>query len=306
MEPIVLAFDDIDLMCESVRGWDLNFQPLAATGSERAGQVIQYTTPTVLLTRADLTPPLQQEGAAPVGCVTFVVQSGHMRGLWWRAQDVDAESVLVFPIGGELSCTSGSGFSVFTLSVGEALLRQMLADLELDLPKACDWAETFRAPETVLDRVRRSLHRVSEDDIDAADDAVRHSLRSLLTHWLAATATRSPSRPNLWARQRALRASLELLEAADLGSVRTDDLRAHAGVSERTLEYAFRERFGLTPAAFVKARRLARVRTALQKADPNHARIGDLMAEQAFYHVGQFAKDYRRLFSELPSATLAR
>jgi AraC family ethanolamine operon transcriptional activator len=77
-----------------------------------------------------------------------------------------------------------------------------------------------------------------------------------------------------------------------------------ANISERTLQYAFRERFGISPAAFLKARRLAAVRRALQTADSSQTSVGDLASFYGFWHVGQFATDYRRMFGENPSDSL--
>jgi len=74
------------------------------------------------------------------------------------------------------------------------------------------------------------------------------------------------------------------------------------GVGERTLQYAFRERFGLAPAAFLKARRLSAVRRRL-KQEPSDASVADIAASFGFWHSGQFAADYRRAFGEMPSQT---
>ena len=96
------------------------------------------------------------------------------------------------------------------------------------------------------------------------------------------------------------------MEANRLTELRPAQLRAYSGVSERTLQYAFRDRFGLTPAAFIKARRLAAVRAMLCSADPQRTHVGDVLGDFGFWHLGQFAKDYRQAFGELPSVTLGR
>lgn len=99
------------------------------------------------------------------------------------------------------------------------------------------------------------------------------------------------------------------MEAKPLTELSAEQLRAHAGVSERTLQTAFRDRFNLTPAAFIKARRLAAVRAALKRSlkDGSHGdpvAVGDIAAQFGFWHSGQFAIDYKRAFGELPSTTL--
>lgn len=79
-----------------------------------------------------------------------------------------------------------------------------------------------------------------------------------------------------------------------------------AGVSERTLEYAFRERFGLTPVRYLKLRRLNLVHRRLETPDPECESVTEVALACGFYDLGRFAGDYRELFDELPSETLAR
>ncbi len=79
-----------------------------------------------------------------------------------------------------------------------------------------------------------------------------------------------------------------------------------AGISASTLNRGFRKRHGMAPKAFVKSRRLARTREALQDADPRTDTITDIAARYGFFHMSQFAADYKREFGELPSETLSR
>jgi transcriptional regulator GlxA family with amidase domain len=81
----------------------------------------------------------------------------------------------------------------------------------------------------------------------------------------------------------------------------------------RTLERAFKEHFGIGPKAYLIRRRLSGARDALVRDDGPTA-IVDVANEWGFWHMGQFAKDYRALFGELyralfgelPSETLGR
>jgi len=77
-----------------------------------------------------------------------------------------------------------------------------------------------------------------------------------------------------------------------------------AGTSERTLQYAFKDGFGMSPQEFMTRRRLHSVRRALLASDPSAAFIGELAMEHGFFELGHFAGKYRRLFGELPSDTL--
>jgi AraC family ethanolamine operon transcriptional activator len=78
------------------------------------------------------------------------------------------------------------------------------------------------------------------------------------------------------------------------------------GASERTLRRGFRERFGVSPKAYLLAQRLIDVRRTLRTADPDATLVADVANRFGFWHMGQFAADYRKHFGELPSQTLGR
>jgi AraC family transcriptional regulator, ethanolamine operon transcriptional activator len=84
------------------------------------------------------------------------------------------------------------------------------------------------------------------------------------------------------------------------------DLCRIAGVAERTLRMLFQERCGLSPARFVRIYRLNGVRADLVNAASPDAKIADVANKWGFWHLGQFARDYRQWFSELPSETCRR
>ena len=76
------------------------------------------------------------------------------------------------------------------------------------------------------------------------------------------------------------------------------------GIAARTLERAFKESFGIGPKAYQQRQRLSAVRELLLESAPDTV-IADVANYWGFWHMGQFAKDYRALFDELPSETLA-
>ena len=87
--------------------------------------------------------------------------------------------------------------------------------------------------------------------------------------------------------------------------MKVEDICRASGVSERTLEYAFDERYGMGPKRFLNAYRLFSVRRDLRVADPDTTTVADIANRWGFWHMGQFAADYRQQFEELPSQTLA-
>ena len=111
--------------------------------------------------------------------------------------------------------------------------------------------------------------------------------------------------PTSLARRRALRLAREAIAEATEPISTVAELCRLTGEGERTLRYAFCESFGVSPKAYLQARRLNAVRRMLVRGMPGTV-IADVANRQGFWHMGQFAADYRRMFDELPSETLGR
>ncbi len=93
------------------------------------------------------------------------------------------------------------------------------------------------------------------------------------------------------------------LEADDLPTI--VDLCTAVGVSERTLQYAFRSYVGMSPLVYLRLLRLNRVRTTLIEASPGEMTVTEAAMRYGFLHLSRFARDYRHAFDESPSETLA-
>ena len=77
-------------------------------------------------------------------------------------------------------------------------------------------------------------------------------------------------------------------------------------MSERVLEYAFKETLGLTPVAYLTRLRLHRVRQVLLAASQQSNTVSAVALDWGFWHFGEFSRAYRDCFGELPSDTLRR
>jgi len=88
--------------------------------------------------------------------------------------------------------------------------------------------------------------------------------------------------------------------------VQITDLCRAAGVSERALQYAFKEVMGLSPRDYLARLRLHRVRQALLTASHRTSTVSVEALKWGFWHFGEFSRAYKDFFGELPSDTLRR
>jgi AraC family ethanolamine operon transcriptional activator len=84
------------------------------------------------------------------------------------------------------------------------------------------------------------------------------------------------------------------------------DLCEAAGVSERTLQYAFQDIMGMTPMAYLKRLRLHRVREAIRNTAIPLETVTSVAYQWGFFHMGEFSGAYKDCFGELPSETFKR
>ena len=77
-------------------------------------------------------------------------------------------------------------------------------------------------------------------------------------------------------------------------------------MTERTLQYAFKQIMGMTPVGYLTRLRLHRVRQALRTATPGSTTVTAEALKWGFWHFGDFSKAYGACFGEPPSYTLRR
>lgn len=86
--------------------------------------------------------------------------------------------------------------------------------------------------------------------------------------------------------------------------IHVTDLCEAAGVSERTLQYAFKELMGMPPMAYLTRLRLHRARQNLRSASYASTTVAKEALRWGFWHFGDFSRSYKECFGELPSDTL--
>jgi AraC family transcriptional regulator, ethanolamine operon transcriptional activator len=108
------------------------------------------------------------------------------------------------------------------------------------------------------------------------------------------------------ARRRMVVRADEYLRAHLHRPIYTEELCEALAVSATGLAEAFRAVFGVSPHRFLKLRRLSMVRAALRSREGPPPLVKSVALSHGFWHLGQFARDYRETFGETPSETRAR
>jgi len=303
-----VQFDDFDACATALRSWELD-----AVQLDRGsfwGELTQACSATTLVTEGKFGRKLHQTGEPPRGLRTISVPADPGQQIEWRDHSVTGDQLMLFPAGCELDAVSRPGFHVFTISFSEDRVSDLARSLaDSDYEGLVAGFEVREPSPPLMRELRRRARRfvTSSPDPEAARDSsepAEADLMETLVETLSFAAP-SPAVAPYRNRDRAVRRTLELIEARERDALSVADLCRVAGVGRRTLEYAYQERFALSPKAYLIARRLDGVRADLKRAadDPSVTRAAN---RWGFHHLSQFAALYRRQFGERPRETLRR
>jgi len=239
----------------------------------------------------------------PTGMKTFGIPLRPMRS--WLGGAYEANSVLPFNLPDGIDGISGSGFQACTLSVSEAGLLSISEALQVPIAGSLASARTDEvigngsATQSLRHMISSSFeHAGSSVDPECEAELILALLNAALTD--AASVDRSDASR----RAGAISKAISYINDHRDETVTVAGICRGTGVALRTLNRAFREHFGVGPKAYLIRQRLSDVRAELLAAPPGTV-IADVANSRGFWHMGQFARDYRALFSELPSETLA-
>ena len=306
-------FRDFDLLNEATRGWDLDVRQLGR-GPLQA-EMFQAGVPSVVVTQVALDQCFDQSGAAPAGIRTFGFIEEGVSGVRWCDRALSDQEVTSFARGGDYRAVSGPSFAGHAISLSEERLAEVAATLEdprLDALLAGHGALVTRCDPTALEELRQALRRVGEASAGGPSPEAACGLRDELESEIPGRLLRTLASvrgevrpPSFGARELAIRRALPYIESHGDGLITLADLCQATRLSRRTLHYAFKEHFGVTPKAYLKAVRLDGVRRELVSREPP-VKVVDVANRRGFWHMGNFAADYRKHFGELPSDTLRR
>jgi len=296
---------------EDVIPWDFDVRVLE--NGDSPGSIEAISTGRVMLQKFRFAWKLHQRGATPRGMRTFGVGVEPGQKMPFCGYPLEDDWLVAFPTTSGFDAVSSQSFHTYGLSVDETLLDEVAEVLRLPGPaEAVPHVSVYGADRVRVSGIRVSLNQIfhatrQQLEQDQQSGLSRRIEWDLVGQLLCLLAGGPPeARARIRHRDRALRRCLDYVEQSATRLIGVQELCEISGASWRTLDYAFKERFGVTPKAFLSARRLNAVQQELRDAKPVRGAVGRAAGALEFWHMGDFARDYRRLFGELPSETLRR
>jgi AraC-like DNA-binding protein len=245
-----------------------------------------------------------QSGCAPPGKVTFGLPVHGMKD--WFGRHYKEETILPFNYASGVDGVSRRDFEAYTMSIDEAFLREISDLHRLPVPDYLlnPLSGSYIPNSQSVQNLRRATACLLGDQEQLLDDEQEAGLViAMLMAAVEGPRIEDKSTPAM--RARAIRVTMDFIAENQHEALTVGGVCAVTGVTWRTLDRAFKERFSIGPKAYLQRLRLSAVRDQLSTRSGNSP-IADIANSWGFWHMGQFARDYRRMFGELPSDTFKR
>jgi AraC family transcriptional regulator, ethanolamine operon transcriptional activator len=300
--------NDVDLHAASQLDWQQEYQQLSAGRFE--GVIRHIQLPGVRLVCEESNQSLRQRGNLGREAYGFAMPLSQAEPAIFNGQRVGSDSIMVGR-SDALDLCSPRDFALIAAVVDADLLGQLWE--RMYLKPLSPWIQE----QMVLDanaqvaQALRKLHLAAMASI-AADPARYQdelSLRQLrdevLIEWIEALPAKvdASSLPKVAARKRLVDRACELMMSSTDEPLSMLEVCKRVGASRRNLNYCFQDVLGINPVKYLRAVRLNGARRDLREA---RGSVQDVAMRWGFWHFGQFAKDYKTQFGELPSVTLGK
>lgn len=301
---------DAHEQAQAQAGWSLEYDQISC--GKFSGQVHLMQLPGVSLVHEGANQAIRQRGDLGDDSYLFALpaSTGTTPALFSGAS-VGQHDVMVGPSDG-LDLCSPANFNLIGIVVDAELLESLWTRTHHSSMAA--WVSQQRVVSIGPDRAERllTLHRqifdCSQNGLPlAANTQALETLRDdVILEWVDALPT-SCDASDLRARtmRKAVvdRACEWMLQTSGDEAFSMLEICKQVGVSQRKLNYCFKEILGISPMKYQRIMRLNRTQQALKQAQVGE-NVFDIASRWGFWHMGQFSQDYKQLFGELPSTTL--
>ena len=312
-EPVLrLRSHDADELTAQIPDWDVQLTQLRPGAF--SGELTFISLGPAMICCGKFDQPLLEHVAGPYGCLIVIRPGRGSAPLRYLGHEVEDDECFVGGTASEGEAVSTGIQFPTALSVrldawqtaGEWLHEsKLLTTRGTTLRRTgLPWASAFLDAMTwVFEAVVRHPEMVARAD-------VRASLGDVLLARVNVLGTADfpvrEDRPARLHRRVAVERARDYIRRNLTEPIRLSNLCRYARTEARALEYGFRDVVGLSPMQYVRTTRLHRARRLLRSIVVSHRSISEIALDSGFWHLSQFAADYKALFGESPSMTFRR
>ena len=250
---------------------------------------------------------VKQEGFSPEGVWTFAFVNEVK--IYWRNYVVEPNSIIIYAPGSEINAVSAANFEVLTFSISDDYLLEILKQEGMeDFYHSLKSIDVLVSKNPLWKKLRKAIlneieHHIKEPNYKSGQIFKESFTKELLV--LLKDSSVNEKKVSGKKRLKLLHDAEHYITQHITEPIKISNIISYLNVSERTLLYAFKNRFDMGPKAFMLVLKLNHVHHRLRREKNNNS-VAPLAKESGFWHMGQFYKDYKIFFGELPSDTLKK
>ncbi len=303
------TFTNFVEMAEALQLWNIEIRQLKKCAINDT--LVQLKVENFLLGYAEFSGLTHQIGEIPPGR-TFAFYTGENSKFLWRKKEIPHNGLMIFPLDTALDAiVDGIKTIPHTISFPEEELISRLQENERTLYETIvSTNDVILMDESTMEKLHEVFDRYmqsAEEDPDLIQSknfytCLKEELISVLIEILFSEESSDIPKANdqmvlFWDKIETY------IETHKSRPIMISELSKAVGISERSLYRMFNDRFLLTPKAYLNTLRLNGVKNDLINISSSEKTITDIANNWGYWHMGQFAADYKKLFGELPSQT---
>ena len=294
-----IVFNDPDEHLEAINIWGMHSR-MIGTKSFRSELKKRNFGPVSCL-RGKITPTIYHSCGGRPGLTTLVFFDEGSPPIFRDGVEIATNELFVCPSHVDYCSRADGAYGYRTIAIPDKELDHVTGLLFGEPFSANDRPTRITPSAESLARFRR-VHHAAMDARDIPETPVRERLIRATVGCLATTESFARIRDHN--RTRALLRFHELLENNQRWPPLLGDICETLGIIEQTSQRYCDLCLGMSPHDYITNHRLNKARHALVHADPANAKVAEIAARYGFSDHSRFARLYRRLFDEPPSATL--
>lgn len=280
--------------------WDIDFRQIEPGVMKT--KVAMRSGSRLTLLKISMSRAVHQTGVSPEGMLTFGLIRPNNVSVW-QSEDTSAAELISFGSSDSFDGISANRFCGTTISANVKDVEQLADALGLNVPNSFrqSASPSVSSQQDQVTAVRHNVERLMSSDALPITAEVEETIVAGLL--LAANCDeKHTDKSSALTRSKAVSRAIDLILSNLDESIPISRICIEAGVSWRTLDRAFSEKFNIGPKKYYLRIRLNRVRSELVLNNTTES-VSDVANRWGFWHLGQFAHDYYCMFGELPSDT---
>ena len=294
-------FNDFEQYNDNVGDWDLTYRLLSK--NDFSANINRFSSETFSLARLRLNGTIEHKGQAPSNTISFVIPKLNSTSFLFHNKRIATDTLLILPKNHSLDVVSHNDYDIYIVNITEGLAKEIITQFSLGK----NWLNSFnnvqqlhltKAFSVIFHQMADKFLNIEYKDEKKRESSISH-LNSFLFTYIDGAYLENKNQSQKSTENKLGKAVSIINNQDELYSI--PQLCALVGISERSLLYYFKEKYKVSTSEYIKAIRLSKVKRDLFILKDEKITISTIAKKYHFWHMGQFAKDFKKQFGITPT-----